>query len=195
MRKWLLLAMALLLLVVAGCSTNHVKTADLKHKAQTSKAKMKPLAPKVTDPVTQSPDDKVSFIGGITGNTITIGDVAFTVTEDTKITDESGKDYPITDLEIGSKVKASFASALSGTGSIKLANLKSLTVYTDKTSWANGMAADLAIETNQATGVSLIVNDVTLKEGYYYVALRIVSPGSDTVKNIKIAPDQIAVQQ
>ncbi|HEY2421031.1 MAG TPA: hypothetical protein VGI04_06435, partial [Neobacillus sp.] len=127
--------------------------------------------------------------------TITIGDVAFALTGDTQITDENGNAYPITDLEIGSKVKASFASPLSGTGAIKQATLKSLTVYTDKTSWAYGMAADLAIETNAATGVSLIVNDVTLKEGYYYVALRTVSPGSDTENSIKVAPDQLAVQK
>ncbi|HEY2422318.1 MAG TPA: hypothetical protein VGI04_12955, partial [Neobacillus sp.] len=116
MRKWLLSAVALLLLVAAGCSPHAAKvTSDSKNKKQDSKTKIQAPAPKVTDPVTQAPDDKVSFIESITNNTITIGDVAFALTGDTQITDENGNAYPITDLEIGSKVKASFASPLSGT--------------------------------------------------------------------------------
>lgn len=202
MKKWFLMAVALLLITAAGCSSDNKKASGEKTKKVKPTKKTEQItpapettAPTTTAPVGQIPDAKVSYISSIVDKTITIGDVAFTLTADSKITDEKGNTFDVADLEIGSKVKAEFASPLTGTLP-QQATLKTLTVYTDKTSTANGMAVALAIETNEAAGTTLIINDVIIdKSKNYTIKLRVVAQGKDEVKDVKVAADQLAVEQ
>lgn len=208
MKKWLLMAVVLLLMTAAGCSSDDKKVSADKEKKEKSTEQRETeqktpetpapqtTAPETTAPVGQIPDAKVSYIGSLSDKTVLIGDVLFTMAADTKVTDEKGKIFDVADLEVGQKIKAEFASPLTGTFP-QQATLKTLVVYTDKTSTIESMVAGLAIETNETAGTTLVVNEITADKTKknYIVKLRVVSQGKDEVKDVKVESDQLAIEE